>query len=95
MTSSLLPLYQLRNVNHTHVQKFRMSSNADRGQKIVENILKSPGNNNCVDCGALGKFKLNTLAALPFTLPFNLLLRYSFYLSSDFTFTRYTYCTIF
>ena len=91
MTSSLLSLYQLRNVNHTHVQKFRMSSNADRGQKIVENILKSPGNNNCVDCGALGKFKLYTLAALPSTL----LLRYSFNLSSDFTFTRYTYCTIF
>ena len=31
-----------------------MAATGDRGQKIVENILKNPGNNSCVDCGALG-----------------------------------------
>ncbi|XP_063682388.1 arf-GAP with dual PH domain-containing protein 1-like isoform X2 [Bolinopsis microptera] len=29
------------------------SANTDKGQRIVENILKNPGNSCCVDCGAL------------------------------------------
>ena len=72
-----------------------MSSNADRGQKIVENILKSPGNNNCVDCGALGEFELYCLYF--FTLVDFLLYLvlsftcFSFYVSLHFTFTRFAF----